>query len=315
MIGSDLKKLAKENGMKIAQGVAYGSLRGYAATLSEGAGYMQVIFSVQFADAGKKAELQSAIEETNLKELYKVKNIGFGKRAVHVIFTDSFGVMRKIRAFIDWFIPLLQKSSASVDGICPECGEQIQSGRWVLRNGVAHHLHDACVEKVQRDIREQEELKKQERTGSYLRGIVGALLGAVLGAIIWAVVLNMGFMAAIVGFLIGWLAEKGYDLLKGKQGKAKIVILIIAVILGVLLGNFCADAFTVAGMIQNGELSGVSYGDIPLFLVMLLTEDAQYSGALLQNVLMGLLFAAIGVFTLLRKTNQEVSKTRVSELP
>ena len=36
MIGSGLKKLASENGMKVARGVAYGALRGYAATLSEG---------------------------------------------------------------------------------------------------------------------------------------------------------------------------------------------------------------------------------------------------------------------------------------
>ena len=39
MIGSGLKKLANENGMKVAHGVAYGSLRSYAATLSEGTLY------------------------------------------------------------------------------------------------------------------------------------------------------------------------------------------------------------------------------------------------------------------------------------
>ena len=39
MIGSGLKKYALENGLKVAQGVGYGSFRGYAATLSEGSGY------------------------------------------------------------------------------------------------------------------------------------------------------------------------------------------------------------------------------------------------------------------------------------
>ena len=38
MIGSGLKKLAQENGMTVSNGVAYGSLQGYAATLSQGRG-------------------------------------------------------------------------------------------------------------------------------------------------------------------------------------------------------------------------------------------------------------------------------------
>ena len=38
MIGSALKKMARENGMTVQGGVAYGSLRGFAATLSEGSG-------------------------------------------------------------------------------------------------------------------------------------------------------------------------------------------------------------------------------------------------------------------------------------
>ena len=37
MVGSGLKKFATENGMKVAQGVAYGNLQGFAATMVEGA--------------------------------------------------------------------------------------------------------------------------------------------------------------------------------------------------------------------------------------------------------------------------------------
>lgn len=38
MIGSALKKLAKEYDMTVDKGIAYGSLGGFAATLSEGPG-------------------------------------------------------------------------------------------------------------------------------------------------------------------------------------------------------------------------------------------------------------------------------------
>lgn len=49
MIGSGLKKLAKENGLRVSNGVAYGSLRGYAATLSEGSGFKQIVISTKFS--------------------------------------------------------------------------------------------------------------------------------------------------------------------------------------------------------------------------------------------------------------------------
>ena len=57
MIGSVYKKFAKENGLKVAKGVAYGSLRGYASTLSEGIGYKQIQIVTIFPDMEKLNEL------------------------------------------------------------------------------------------------------------------------------------------------------------------------------------------------------------------------------------------------------------------
>jgi len=47
---------------------------------------------------------------------------------------------------------------------------------------------------------------------------------------------------------------------------------------------------------------------------MLLAEDVEYAGAVGSNVVMGLLFAALGVFTLLIKAGKEVSGTKFIEL-
>ena len=126
--------------------------------------------------------------------------------------------------------------------------------------------------------------------------------------------LNLGYVASVVGLLIGWLAEKGYNLLHGKQGKAKVLILILAVIFGVLLGTFTADAITLAGMIGGGELPGFAMGDIPGIIMILLADDAEYRAATIGNILMGLLFAALGVFALLRKAGKAVSDTKYVEL-
>ena len=123
----------------------------------------------------------------------------------------------------------------------------------------------------------------------------------------------MGYVASVVGLLIGFLALKGYDLLKGKQGKGKVAILIVVIILGVLLGTFAAEMFTVITMINDGELN-LEIAEAPLLVLAVLIEDPEYAGAVGGNALMGLLFAALGVFSLLKKAGKAVAGTKVKNL-
>lgn len=313
MIGSGLKKLAAEYGMKVSSGVAYGSLRGYAATLSEGAGYKQIAFSVAFPDPAQKALFMDAVNDADVEKLYRVQRIGISSRNVQVIFFDNPGTMKKVREFLDWFIPLLDQHSATKADICPECGTQITGGCWKLVDGIAHHLHESCGERVRTQIDGENEMRKQEAEGSYGLGLVGALVGAAIGAVLWALVLNAGYVASIVGLVIGFLAEKGYNLLGGKQGKGKVAILIVAVVAGVLIGTFGADVITLVSMINNGE-TYLTYGDIPSALMLLLEEEPEYRSAVVSNILMGLLFAGIGVFALLRKAGKDVADTKFIDL-
>ena len=148
--------------------------------------------------------------------------------------------MKKIRAFIDWFFPLLAAHGATGSEICPQCGQSLTQGStWQMVDGVAYHLHPGCAQQMDRSISMAASRAQEEDTGSYARGLLGALLGAIVGALVWALVLNLGYIAAIVGCIIGWLAERGYRLLHGKKGKGKIVILILSVLLGRPAWNLC----------------------------------------------------------------------------
>ena len=314
MVGSGLKKLANEYGMSVDKGVVYGSLRGFAATLSEGYGYKQITFATSFADLANRSRLMDMTNSVDLKKQFGVQKLGIDARRIVVVFRDAAGTMKKISAFLDWFIPLLQEYGASGVNTCVDCGMEITSGKWVLINGIAYYLHDGCAERTKRSIEADNTRRKDEATGSYLLGTLGAFLGSAAGAIVWAVVLYLGYVASIVGLLIGFLAEKGYNLLRGKQGRAKILILILAVIFGVLLGTLAVDVVSLAGMIGNGELPGFSMSDIPLMIWFLLTEDAVYRSATIRNTLMGLFFAALGVFSLLRRAGKEVSDAKYVEL-
>ena len=314
MIGSGLKKLALEYGMNVDKGVAYGSLGGYCATMSEGSGYKQIIFATAVADPVKLTQLQTTLNGHNLQKEFRVTGLNVAPKNIQVVFHDNPGTMKKIQAFLDFFLPLLKEAEATGANICPECGFAVDGGCWKLIDGVAYYMHSACADKVCREIAASDENRKETAQGNYVTGFLGALLGSVVGAVLWAVVMYLGYVASLVGLAIGWLAEKGYNLLKGKQGKGKIVILIIAVILGVLLGNFGADVITLVQMMGAGELPGMTYGDIPALILLMLLEEPEYAAATVRYILMGLVFAALGVWGLLRRANAEVADTKIADL-
>lgn len=317
MIGKALKNLAAENGMTVTNGLAYGSLRGYAATLCEGSGWKRIDFSTRFADPVRKTEFLDAVsryDDKQLYKLYRVNRFAVSEKMIHIIFHDNPGTMKKLMAFLDWFVPLLDTYGASKAEICAECGQEITDGSWILVDGVCHHVHSSCGEKVQRLIEDDNQREKEERTGSYATGTLGAFLGAALGAVVWALVLYAGYVASIVGLLIGFLAEKGYNLLKGKQGKAKIAILILAILFGVLAGTLVTDVVTLAGMIRGGELPGLVMGDIPALMLFMFVDSPEYLRATLGNIGLGLLFAGLGVFSLLRRASREVADTKFIKL-
>ena len=314
MIGSGLKKLARDHGMNVDKGVAYGSLGGFCVTMSEGAGYKQIVFATTIADPVKLTELQTILNGHDLQKEFRVTGLNISPKNIQVVFNDNPGTMKKIQAFLDFFLPLLKAAEATGANICPECGFEVSGGCWKLIGGVAYYMHQPCADKVCRDIVAGDENRKETAEGNYATGFLGALLGSAIGAVLWAVVLYFGYVASLVGLAIGWLAEKGYNLLKGKQGKGKIVILVIAIIIGVLLGNFGADVITLVQMMGAGELPGMTYGDIPWLILLVLLEDSGYLVATLINIGMGMLFAALGVWGLLRRANAEVADTKIVDL-
>lgn len=314
MIGSGLKKLAQQYGMTVSSGVAYGALMEYATTLSEGAGYKAICISTKFTEHGQHENLLAAVNAVDIRKEYRVQNFVIYPNNIQIVFQDNPGTMKKIEEFIQWFYPLLEQHGATKADVCAECGTPAGDCGWYLVGGIAHRMHDACATHVEGEIRQDEQTRKDEDTGSYFQGTVGAFLGAALGAIAWAVLLYFGWVASIVGLLIGWLSEKGYTLLKGRQGKGKVVILILAIVFGVVVGTFLPNVVECVQMIGSGELYGAGYMDIPLILLLTFLEEPEYRNAVVGNIAMGLLFAGLGVFAMLRKTAKEVSSVKFKKL-
>lgn len=104
MIGSGLKKLAKQHDMRVSGGIAYGSLMGFATTLCEGSGWKRIDIATRFADMEQQKAFQAALYAVDTKRQYRVQNLAVGQRNINVVFQDTMGTMKKIEAFIAWFI-------------------------------------------------------------------------------------------------------------------------------------------------------------------------------------------------------------------
>lgn len=315
MIGSGLKKFALENGLSVDGGVGYGNLRGFQATLSEGSGYKQIIINTKFPDVEKLNALQASLNSVNLQKDYRIQRISFAPNGIAIVFLDNPGTMKKIEAFADWFFPLLAESEAYGADICPECGEPLSGeGVWRKISGVAGCYHTACAEKLSQALVDEKEAKEQADNGTYVSGIIGALVGALIGAVVWALVLNAGYVASLVGLLIAFLADKGYDLLKGRQGKGKIVTLVISVVVGVVVGTVLFEFMGIANLIDDGFfLPEITYADIPKIFFMYMEEPA-VSAVFFKNIGQGLLFAAIGVVFFITQAAKKVSSPKMTEL-
>ena len=152
MIGSGLKKLAKQHGLRVSGGIAYGDLMGFATTLCEGSGWKRIDIATRFADMEQQKAFQAALYAVDTKRQYRVQNLAVGQRNINVVFQDTMGTMKKIEAFIAWFYPLLERYGAYKADICAECGTQITSGNWYMVDGIAYHMHDTCAEHVAQEV-------------------------------------------------------------------------------------------------------------------------------------------------------------------
>ncbi len=301
MIGSGLKKLAKENAMSLSKGVAYGSLKGYTATFFEGAGFKSVVFTVYFRDQAQREALGKAAGQRDIVKDFSVTALNIGEREIGVVFEDKKGTMDKIRAFLDWFVPLMSSHMVGGSSVCPHCGGMLSGGNWILLDGAAYHVHEACARSLDGQVERENRDRKQGRKGSYLTGALGAFAGAALGAVAWAIVLRLGYFVAVLGLLIAFLAGKGYSLCKGRRGKGMVVIMVLAILAGVIFGTFLGYDEILDGYRRLGESLGLEGWDAISYAL------DECSGELMRSVLTGLLFAGLGTFGFLKKLGAEVS--------
>lgn len=161
----------------------------------------------------------------------------------------------------------------------------------------------------------------EENKGSVLGGFVGALIGAALGAVVWVLVGMLGYIASIVGLLIAFLAGKGYDLLHGRQGKVKLFILILYVVLAVVGGTLGTYGWQIHETYHElvNELPAeerayvVSEAEFFQAIIPDLMAEDEFVGEVVKSIGIGLVFAVLGCFGLLKGAGKK--QTAVQPAP
>lgn len=185
----------------------------------------------------------------------------------------------------------------------------------------------------------------QEKQGSLLRGIIGAVLGAIVGAALWCIFSIMTEMVwSMVGFVVGLLVGFGYDLLKGRKGTIRMVVVFLCVIISLIGGTLLTEAYfihdsyvdevkfvetaTKQELIEfyctEEELAEYNalpapmkavyektfyvelYSEKEVFQMML--EDQEYTKGVVSNCLQSVLFGLLGSFALIVKNGGKGKK-------
>ena len=82
------------------------------------------------------------------------------------------------------------------------------------------------------------------------------------------------------------------------------VVICVVTVLSACLGQFLGEAMTLASLIKEGELA-ISYADIPYSIIYLLSNNSEYLSIVVKNLALGIMFALLGVWGILRASRKE----------
>lgn len=301
MISKAYRKLCTAIGLKFVNGVCCGELCGYTVTLSDGGGFKDIYISA-YTDGNAFENLSSAAD--SFRKKYKLNAFEVKPDFIYIRFFDGIGTIKRIEDFINKFFPALSEYGVRAD-ICPHCKNSLDTGSTAkLIYGHAVKLHSGCAEEIINNMKETEEHISIAESNAG-KGTVGAILFGLAASIPWAVVYALGWFVGWLGWLIGLGVVKGYEKFGGRLKKSVIPAFALIIILCVIFAQFLGDALQLGYYINNGEIYG-SLSDIPEYIKILLTEDAEYQKTVIGNIIIGLLFAGLGVYGIFRSLINQV---------
>lgn len=292
MIALALRKFAKENGMRINRGVGYGNLHGYAAMLSEGMGYKEVVISLRFPDTTALHAFRKRVKKKSVRKHFQLEKMEIGSRRIHIRFLDHYGDTKNIRAFCKWFFPLLKKSGAQGTDTCPLCSQpNDHRSKWKKADRTVMLVHESCAEDYERK-RLSKDLRRKDKE-SYAKGFAGAVLGGLLGCVFWISLLQIGYISVWGGIILGFTTFSGYDLFNGRQGRGKVPIVTLILLFCICFSNCVNLCLTFFSAFREHTVQ-MPLNQMLAFIGEQLKSNSELRHAHHANILASLLMGFVG---------------------
>lgn len=236
----------------------------------------ELVISVNFAQNENKGRLFEYFDTLEKDEI--ISSYGMEENVIKVTFLENG------KEKLD---NLLNNISSNFDSINLECKcnncSNTQDLNYYCYTNRYMLLCSNCAGELQKKIEED-----KKRSGNYVKGFFASLIGALIGSIAWILIGCLGFIASIAGAAISYGAFKGYNMAKGKISKTGVVINVITIIIAFLFANYAGIFIQFMKEVEDGNL---------LYFILVtpyLFSDAEFLGAVLKDLLLGILFAFLG---------------------
>ncbi len=304
MISKKFRKMGEARGFVTAKGICYGEVNGYTVTLSEENSFRYVCIN---AAVTEMVHQNLIANEQQIRDTYKI-NMEYHSTCVIASFRTGIGKkIEDIDAFLNVYTSQLAAAGCprSAD-TCIHCNMSMDatSRRIKFVGGRAMHLHEGCAQQLADALHSQSEQLSTAKSNAG-KGILGALLFGLIGALPWAILYALGYFVAWAGLLIGIMAVKGYQKFDGIIKKSTIALLALLIVLLVIGAQLLGVVFEVGAIILGGEVWG-TLANIPFYMNTLF-GNSEYVSSFVGNILLGLVFAGLGLFGLFRSLISSVA--------
>lgn len=221
----------------------------------------------------------------SLKEEGKIAHFTLDETGVYLFLgpASDAGSVRDLLSRVNESLEAMHASN-----VCERCEETSFVGFYTDGTN-AHLLCQKCYQAAEARVAEG-----KQKPNNYVLGYIASLVGALIGSVAWIALGALGFYASIAGYAIAFCAFKGYGLVDGKKTVIGISLTLLNVVFALFFAEYVGLYISLLKEYPGLEVMRFVLATPALF------SDMEFLRAILPNLGLGLLFAVLGTYGIVK---------------
>lgn len=276
--------------------LVYGKYQDYEIAikfLPEGLYYLNIPFNLSSKEINNNLETLFKTLKSNINTIEVLKyEDGSINLLLHSINSDDD--LNNFKSILKDIINFLKENS--LVSACTSCGS-LENLSLSLINNNPVYLCNNCSLEFNKHI--ENEKDNPFNAKKFILGIIGALLFTIPGVALWVIIYNAGYIASIVGFVISFLAIKGYRTLGGKLNTAAAISTVIITFIMIYVSQHISLGFEIYDTFKDLDITIIdAILEVPTFLAY---DDIKSS--FIKNLLIGYGFTILASFSTFKRAH------------